>query len=98
MMYCHKCLRKIHFWESRAEGCHIKCLPIEERCKFYHIQRDVSVSAFIAVIFSIIIIVFLIDIVKSIEYINIGIVICIFLFCNFIAYRIRKEEEEEKNV
>ena len=98
-MYCHNCLNKIHFWESRAEGRHVKCLPIEGRCKYYHTQRDITMSAFFTVIFSITVSIFLIDIVKSIEYINIGIAVFIFLFCNFVAYRIRKKEEEErKNV
>lgn len=55
MKYCHGCLKRVWFWESRAEGMHIKCLPIEERCKYYHIQRDVVLSAFFAVILSIII-------------------------------------------
>ena len=96
MMYCHNCLKKIHFWESRAEGRHLTCLSIEGRCKYYHIQRDITMSAFIAAILSITISIFLIDIIKSIEYINIGIVIFIFLFCNFIAYRIRKKEEERE--
>lgn len=72
MKYCHGCLKRIWFWESRAERRHIKCLPIEERCKYYHIQRDITMSAFIAVILSVIISISLINVIKSIECITIG--------------------------
>ena len=92
MMYCHNCLKKIHFWESRAEGRHIKCLPIEERCKYYHIQRDITISTLLTLF--IVIPIVSADLV-SIHYIAIA-AIFIFLFCNIIAYRIRKKEEEER--
>lgn len=96
-MYCHKCLKRIWFWESRAVGCHVKCLPIEQRCEYYHIQRDATVSTLIALFVSILIIVSANSIV--IHYIAVSCGILIFLFGNIIAFRIRKKEEEErKNV
>ena len=97
MKYCHRCLKRIWFWESRAEGRHIKCLPIKERCKYYHIQRDITMSAFIAAILSVIIGVSLIDVINTIEYVTIGVTVCIFLFSNFVAYKIREREEDERS-
>ena len=98
MKYCHGCLKRIWFWESRAEGRHVKCLPIKERCKYYHIQRDVALSAFFAAILSIIISVSLIGIIKPkfLDYVAIGITVCIFFIANFIAYKVREKEEDER--
>ncbi|MCK4528224.1 hypothetical protein KAW18_12705 [candidate division WOR-3 bacterium] len=97
-MYCHKCLKRIWFWQSIAENCHIKCLPIEQRCKYYHIQRDIILSAFFAVILSIAIGISLIGIIKPkfLDYVAIGITVCIFFIGNFVAYRIREKEDEER--
>ena len=94
MMYCHNCLKKIHFWESRAEGRHIKCLPVEERCKYYHIQRDMSISTLLALFVVIPIVASTLSVL--IHYVAIVAAILIFLFCNIIAYGIRKKEEEER--
>ena len=66
--------------------------------KYYHIQRDVVLSAFFAVIFSIAIGVSLIGFIRPvfIDYVAIGIAVCIFLFSNFVAYKIREKEEDER--
>ena len=98
MMYCHGCLKRIWFWESRVEGRHVKCLPIEGRCKYYHIQRDCVMSAFLAVIGSVAICTLIVKIVNLmfVDWIVVGLTIFIFLFCNFIAYKIRKKEEKER--
>ena len=95
MKYCHGCLKRIWFWESRAEGRHIKCLPIEERCKYYHIQRDISTSAFLAVMVG----VAMIGIADSIfvRYVAIGIAVCVFFVSGFIQYKIREKEEDERS-
>lgn len=95
MMYCHNCLKKIHFWESRAEGRHIKCLSVEERCKYYHIQRDMHTSLLFALFICSLILVSFDSIISC--YIAVIAGIFIFLFCNIIAYGIRKKEEEERN-
>ena len=94
-MYCHNCLKKIHFWESRAEGRHIKCLSVERRCKYYHIQRDISTSALLAFFIGVPILAFTNSII--IHYIAVIAGIFIFLFCNIVAGIIRKKEEEERN-
>ena len=94
MMYCHRCLKKIHFWESRAEGCHIKCLPIDRRCKYYHIQRDMHTSALFALFVGVPIMFFANSIV--VHYVAFVSAIFIFLFSNIIAGRVRKREEEER--
>ena len=97
MIYCHKCLKKIHLWESRAEGCHIKCLTIERRCKYYHIQRDITVSTLLTLFIVIPIVVSTLSVL--IHYVAFVSAIFIFLFSNIIAGIIRdKEEEERKNV
>ena len=94
-MYCHGCLKRIWFWESRAEGCHIKCLPIKERCKYYHIQRDISISA----VFGIMVGIAIIGNTNSmvIRYVAIGIAVCVFFFSGFLAYKIREREENERS-
>ena len=96
MMYCHKCLKKIHLWESSAEGCHIKCLPIERRCKYYHIQRDMHTSLLLALFVCSLILVSFDSIISC--YIAVFTGIFVFLFSSIVADRIRhKEEEERKN-
>ena len=94
MLYCHKCLKKIYLWETRAEGCHIKCLPVERRCEYYHIQRDFTVSTLLALFVAIPIVASNVSVL--IHYIAIIVAIFIFLFCNTVAERIRKREEEER--
>jgi phage shock protein PspC (stress-responsive transcriptional regulator) len=95
MKYCHGCLKRIWFWESRAEGRHIKCLPIKERCKYYHIQRDISSSAFFGVMVGIAIIGSTNSI--FIRYVAIGIAVCVFFVSSFLAYIIREKEEDERS-
>ena len=94
MKYCHGCLRRIWFWESRAEGRHIKCLPINERCKYYHVQRDISTSAFFGVMVGIAMIGGTNSIL--IKYVAIGIAVCVFFVSGIIAYIIRKKEDKER--
>lgn len=94
MKYCHGCLKRIWFWQSSAEGSHIKCLPIKERCKYYHIQRDISTSAFLAVMVGIA----MIGSINSIfmRYVGIGIAVCVFFISSFLAYKTREKEENER--
>lgn len=97
MTHCHKCLKKIHFWESRVKGSHIKCLSVERRCKYYHIQRDMHTSLLFALFVCLSIIFFTNSIIG--HYIAVIAGIFIFLFSSIIADGIRKREEEErKNV
>ena len=94
MIYCHKCLKKIYLWETRAEGCHIKCLPLERRCKYYRIQRDNAVSTLLALFITIPIVASTLSVL--IHYTAIVGAVFIFLFCSIVAERIRKREEEER--
>ena len=95
MKYCHGCLKRIWFWESRAEGQHIKCLPIERSCKYYHIQRDSHTSILLALFVCILILVSFDSIISY--YIAVIVGIFIFLFSNIIAGIIRDKEEEKTN-